>query len=129
MTLMKRVLLSGYTGLKGNNIDFQPEPLFGLEVGTKVKQIGRYKTKGSPTSSSCRVDVFTHPVQYSGTIVLEHNDKLTKFMAFQLDKREFTKNPPKEKVYSLYIPDLKHNDLILPNIKTQSIRIYRAHFE
>lgn len=123
---MKKILIEGEPYLKGNDIVFEPRPLYGLEIGSQVKSIG-IKTK----SAFSRQDVFSPYVIYSGVFTINEDE----MMAFEIHPSTITGfslfNPP-ERLYKLYTiceHDGKAIDeLIISHYHNLTNRIFKTVF-
>lgn len=125
----KRVLINDaphllYTGFG----KFNQESFKDLNVGDRVTQIGKPKiTKDNVTgiTSSNRVDVFTTPAEYAGTIIEVINEP-SKALAFRIFPPDVTGMEENECLYALYF--INFDELLVPTIENKSIRIYKSFF-
>lgn len=74
---MEKISIEGNPGLSGE-ISTTEEDFLGLKCGTKIIKIGTGKATGCN-----RVDTFSYPVTYVGSIVIDD----TKYYAFKLDSK------------------------------------------
>ena len=130
---MKKVNVDGMFGLFSNEpVVFTQETVFGLNVGDKVKQIGKRKITGTNkhgTTSSNRVDTFTTPLEYTGTTmqVLNEGEGELKAMAFRIQEPDISGLKENEFLYLLYF--VCGNELLVPHLDNLTLRIYKPHFE
>lgn len=99
--------------------EFDPKPMFGLNPGEAVSQIGVLAKSGKQTSAS-RVFSPIHPIIYRG---IYHSDKDNEdYMGFEY------KVESGETLYKMFKFDEEAKELYLVNERTQSILIYKAQF-
>jgi len=125
------VFVMGYPSLIGNGEgELVKEKVFGLEVGTKVNQVGR-RTANGKISSSCRIMEFSAPSIYSGI----YNHDGDRFMAFLLAPEEFENCKEDDRpdyFYALFLiigEESEHPELLRQNYNKNSIMIYKPVFD
>lgn len=72
------------------------------------------------TSSSSRIKDFDPPIEYSGTILI---DKIN-YMAFLHNKKHNGEN-----IYLLFVVDSEYPELLLQDMRSNGILIYKAIFK
>jgi len=92
-----------FAHIMGNDIEFENEMFFTLNVGDKVRKIG----KGNPTSSN-RTLVITPYLVYVGSKLLPFNGKEDKFFMFLLPTQAYDQN-----IY-LCIAQTAENEMLIP---------------
>ena len=126
---MHRVLIEGCKHLMGNPMgEIEKIPMFDLQPGDKIKQIGRTTDNGK-FSSSCRLLKLTTYVTYSGVWTCEEDQHL----AFKINPDEVDGLRKDENVYMLFDivhdPQKNHTELIRYDYDKDSIHIYQLNFE
>lgn len=127
----ERVLIGGFPMLMGDpSEDVRLESLFDLNIGDRIKAIGRL-TKSGKESSSCRVHRVSPYMTYSG--LYEYND--TTYMAFLLPPGGvvgWSEQTPEVDIYGLFAVNVvpgEEAEVILPNYEKRVPLIFKAKFE
>lgn len=114
---------------------FKDESLFGLNVGDKIKQIGKPKiTSKNKTgiTSSNRVDTFKGFAEYVGTDMRKVNEdeEDSLVMVFKLSSEDIT-GITDQFVYAIYFVagEGADQELLVPALDHAGIYIFKPHFE
>lgn len=131
MNSYEHALVGGMHMLIGNPLsEIEPLSRFGLEVNSKVSQVGRYTANGKE-SSSCRVRKITPFMTYKGVYRFEDSEH----MAFLLPPGGVTgwkDNETPKDIYSLWsINDGSsiEPELVVFDYDINSIYIYKPEFK
>ncbi len=126
----ERIRIQGWPVLKGNpGHEIVEKPFLDILPGCRINKIGRLTNNGKE-SSSCRVLEITPFMTFVGWFFCEEGS----FLAFRLPDNGITGWDlfnPQLPVYSLFVPNIQEGqepELILQNVDTRSIRIFKAVF-
>lgn len=127
----ERALIGGFPMLMGDpSRDLRFESMFELNIGDKVKTIGR-RTISGKESSSCRVHNVNPYMTYSG--LYEYDDIL--YMAFLLPPGGvvgWDEQTPEVDVYGLFAVNVvpgEEAEVVLPNYQKRAPLVFKAKFE